>query len=293
MVDAHQHFWSYGDGSEYSWMGAGRELDVLKKDALPSDLEPLLAPAGLGRGCVAVQARQSEEETAWLLSLAETHPFIRGVVGWVDLRAEASTLRASLERFASHPSRALVGVRHVVHDEPDDAFMAQPAFRRGVGELAAFGLAYDLLLFPRHLREAAALAAALPAQTFVLDHCANPPVGAGADAAGDWAAWEADLCALAALPNVSVKLSGLVKHGPWGAIEPALFVPCLDAVVAAFGFERCMIGSDWPVALLSASYAQTIAVVTSWLAARPAHEREAIMGGNAERIYKLRPRPDR
>ena len=208
------------------------------------------------------------------------HPFIRGVVGWVDLRAPPTALAASLARLAAHPR--LVGVRHVVHDEPDDAFLLRADVQRGIAALAAHGLAFDLLLFPQHLAAAALLARAFPAQTFVLDHVAKPAVG------GALQPWRGNLAALASCPNVAVKLSGLATLAPAGA-PAAAFAPVLDAVFELFGAERCMLGSDWPVALCGAeSYARAAENVEAWLRGKDAAVVEAIAAGNAERIYKLK-----
>lgn len=236
-IDSHQHFWAYNE-VDYTWMGAGPEWSVLKRSFLPADLAPLLSSASL-RGCVAVQARQSLQETAWLLELADAHSFIKGVVGWVDLRAAPSELTAQLESFAAH--RAFVGVRHVIHDEPDAcAFMSDPAFRAGIAQLAGKNLTYDLLLFPEHLSAATELVAAFPGQTFVLDHMGNPDVKAGSAAA--MGPYLTDLKALAAFKNVTVKLSGMVTKADWqgqgGKMDDSLFKPFIDAVLESFGPDR-------------------------------------------------------
>ena len=278
IIDAHVHFWRFSAApDEYPWMTPAHA--ALKRDYLPADWLAAAAASGAG-ALVAVQARQTEAETDFLLGLADAHPFIRGVVGWVDLRAPPAALGAALARLAAHPR--LVGVRHVVHDEPDDDFLGRADVRRGVGMLAAHGLAFDLLLRPRHLRAGADLAAAFPGTTFVLDHIAKPRVG------GPLEPWRADLAALAACPNVAVKISGLVTEAPpgWAAAD---FVPYLDAVWAAFGAERVMLGSDWPVALLNAeSHADAMRVATAWLEGKGAAA-AAVRAGNAERIYRLKP----
>lgn len=163
-IDSHQHFWKYNLGHQV-WMTDA--MAVLRRDYLPEELEPQLKAIQFD-GAIAVQARQMVEETEWLLELSDQHDFIKGVVGWVDLRSPK--LRARLERYTKHPK--LVGVRHVVHDEPDDHFMLLPEFRRGLAQLREFGLTYDLLLFPKHLPVAAELVAGFPDQPFVLDHIA-------------------------------------------------------------------------------------------------------------------------
>lgn len=274
-LDSHQHFWEY-DPVQHVWMTEA--MDVLRRDHLPDELRPLLRAAGFG-GTVAVQARQMIEETAWLLQLADGHDFIKGVVGWVDLRSPQ--LRGQLERFARHPK--LVGVRHVVHDEPDVEFMLRPDFRRGIAQLREFSLAYDLLLFPRHLPVAARLVEEFPEQPFVLDHIAKPAIRDGAVSP-----WREDLQRLAAFPNVWCKLSGMVTEAPWEQWRPGDFRRYLDIVVEAFGPERLMIGSDWPVCTLSGSYGDTLRIVGDYVQPFPPDVREGILGGNCARFYRLR-----
>src|SRR6202789_560847 len=187
-LDAHQHFWRYSP-TEHAWMTD--KMGALKHDFLPADLEPLLESIHFD-GCVAVQARQSLEETEWLLDLAESHSFIKGVVGWVDLQSEK--LREQLQKFLKRPK--LAGVRHLVHDEPDDHFMLRPQFRCGIAQLREFGLTFDLLVFPRHLPVAAQLVEEFPQQPFVLDHIAKPGIAEGA-----MSPWQEDLRRLAKLPH--------------------------------------------------------------------------------------------
>ena len=271
-LDAHQHFWRY-NSADYAWIDDG--MPELKRDFLPPDLEPLLERQGFD-GSIAVQARQSLEETLWLLELADRHPSIRGVVGWVPLCS--SQLGAHLEALSGR--RKLVGVRHVVQDESDDRFMMRPEFRRGIQTLGTYGLVYDLLLYPRHLSVAVQLVREFPGQTFVLDHIAKPAI-----AEGKREPWEADLRTLAGCPHVSCKLSGMVTEARWKDWKPADFEPYLDTVLEAFGASRLMIGSDWPVCTLSASYEDTIAVTRNYLGKLSAEERDAILGGNCARVY--------
>jgi L-fuconolactonase len=273
-IDAHQHFWHY-DPVHHVWMTDA--MDVLRRDYLPEALAPLLRDAGFD-GTIAVQARQMVEETEWLLGLADRHPTIEGVVGWVDLRSPG--LPGELERFAPHPR--LVGVRHVVHDEPDDRFMLLPEFRRGIGRLREFDLAYDLLLFPRHLPVAVALVDEFPDQPFVLDHIAKPAIRDGL-----FSPWREDLKRLAERPNVSCKLSGMVTEARWNAWRPEDLRPYLDVVLEAFGPERLMIGSDWPVCTLSGDYRSTMGVVVDYVGSLSPGERAGILGENCARIYRI------
>ena len=280
QLDSHQHFWRYNP-DEHIWMSD--QMDSLKRDFLPKDLEPLLASLGFD-GCVAVQARQSLEETRWLLQLAEENDFIAGVVGWVNLRSDG--LADQLQCFAAHSKFS--GVRHVVHDEADPAFMLQPAFRRGIAQLHAFNLSYDLLLFPKHLPAAVQLVREFPEQPFVLDHIAKPLIKEGV-----LFPWRDDLRELASFPNVYCKLSGMVTEAEWGKWEPEIFQPYLDVVFGAFGTERLMIGSDWPVCMLSADYDVTMRIVLAYLKQFSLEIQNAILGGNCARFYHIDSTPSK
>lgn len=273
-IDSHQHFWRYSP-TEHVWMTA--EMAAIRRDFLPGDLQPLLEKTGFD-GCLAVQARQSLEETRWLLGLAAEHEFIRGVVGWVDLRSP--DLPAQLAELAVAPK--LVGVRHVVHDEPDDEFMLGDRFQGGLARLSDYGLAYDLLLFPKHLPVAVKLVSAFPDQRFVLDHIAKPAI-----AAGLVSPWREDLRELARYPHVSCKLSGMVTEARWRDWKRDDFTRYLDIVLEAFGPERVMIGSDWPVCTLAAGYAATMGLVVDYVAAHASGHAAGILGGNCARIYRL------
>lgn len=273
-IDSHQHFWVY-DPVQYGWMT--EPLAALRRDYLPADLAPLLQAAGFD-GSIAVQARQTLAETEWLLSLADAHPQIKGVVGWVDLRSPE--LRHQLERFRKH--HRLVGVRHVVQDEPDDQFMLRPEFRSGIGELQAFGLTYDLLLFPKHLPVAAKLVAEFPDQPFVLDHLAKPEIRDRR-----LSPWREDLQRLAQFPNVWCKLSGMVTEAQWGQWRADDFKPYLDAAFECFGAQRLMIGSDWPVCTVSGDYRATMRLVTEYVEQLTPAERDLVLGGNAGSFYGI------
>jgi L-fucono-1,5-lactonase len=273
-IDAHQHFWRY-QPAEYGWIDD--TMAVLRRDFLPADLEPLLRGAGF-EGCVAVQARQSLEETRFLLELADGHPFIKGVVGWVDLQSPEA--RAQLESLGGR--KKLVGIRHIVQGEPDDRFLLRPEFGRGMALLEEFSLAYDILIYPRHLPVAAELVARFPNQRFVLDHLAKPQIRGG-----EIRAWERDLGALAAAPNVLAKLSGLVTEADWGGWTEAQLRPYLDVAFDCFGAERLMIGSDWPVCTVAAGYDRTLALVMDYLKGRSPAEADAVLGGNAARFWRL------
>ena len=271
-LDAHQHFWHYVP-EHYPWITD--RLSVLKRDYLPADLEPNLGALGFD-GTIVVQARQDVGDTAFLLALAARHPLIKGVVGWVDLCSP--DVGRQLDAFARHP--ALVGVRHIVHDEPDDDFMLRPDFRAGITRLQDYGLRYDLLLFPRHLSRAVSLVDEFPDQPFVLDHIAKPLIREHL-----MSPWEEDVRRLAERPNVVCKLSGLVTEARWDCWQPADIWPYLDVVVEAFGTSRLMIGSDWPVCTVAADYARTMGLVIDYVNDRHPDAADAILGGNAAAFY--------
>jgi L-fucono-1,5-lactonase len=273
-VDAHQHFWKY-DAAEYGWITDA--LAALKRDFLPADLKPLLEANGFD-GCVAVQARQSLEETRWLLKLAAENGFVKGVVGWVDLRGE--DLPHVLEALSD--VRKLVGVRHIVQDEPDDEFVLREDFRRGVARLAEFGLTYDVLVYPRQLKAATQLVRELDEQAFVLDHIAKPAIAEGVTEP-----WATDVRELARSGNAMCKLSGMVTEAKWKAWREEDFWPYLDVVMEAFGAGRVMIGSDWPVCTLSGEYGATMGVVKRYVDRLTETEQAAVLGGNCARFYGL------
>ena len=273
-IDAHQHFWRYTP-DEYGWIDDS--MSCLRRDFLPEHLEPELRQAGFD-GSIVVQARQTLEETRCLLDLATSSPFILGVIGWVDLRA--SDVQAHLARFAGNPK--LLGIRHVVQSEPDERFLLQPKFLRGISVLAEFDLTYDILIYPRQLSVAAEFVQRFPRQRFVLDHLAKPLIKTGT-----LQPWEAEIRKLAQFPNVFCKLSGLVTEADWKALKPEQFTPYLDIALECFGPDRLMIGSDWPVCTVVASYAQTMDVVIDFLGKHPRDVRDAVLGGSASRFWRL------
>jgi L-fuconolactonase len=276
-IDAHQHFWRY-NASEYGWMDDS--MAALRRDFLPGDFARETARVAV-RASVAVQARQTLDETRWLLALADAHPAIAGVVGWIDLQSGAGHARAQLASFARHPK--LVGIRHVVQSEPDDRFLVRPDVLEGLRILSEDDLAFDLLIARRHLAVAAECVARFPEQRFVLDHLAKPNIrGREIDA------WERDIRALAQHPNVFAKLSGLVTEADWRAWTPQDIRPYLDVALDAFGWRRLMVGSDWPVCLVAGDYARTMRVVLDYVASRPANEQDAILGGNAAHFWRLK-----
>jgi L-fuconolactonase len=274
-IDAHQHFWQYSP-TTHPWITP--DMAVLQRHYLPNDLEENLKKSGFS-GCVAVQVAQTEAETEFLLHLAAEHAFIKGVVGWVDLRAANAGER--LAYFAQNP--LLKGFRHVVQDEPDDLFLIQPAFLKGIGLLQPLGLTYDILIFPHHLPVATQFVAQFPEQPFVLDHLAKPFIKKAA-----LQPWAENLKKLATYPHVSAKLSGLVTEADWANWQPQDIIPYLEIALAAFGPERLMLGSDWPVCRLAGEYEQVMQVVIDFIARLSPAEQAAILGDNAVRFYNLK-----
>ena len=274
-LDSHQHFWSY-DEKQYPWIPKGSPLH---RDWLPEDLAPLLAASGFD-GCIAVQARQTLDESRWLLALADRATVVRAVVGWVDLRN--ARVGVQLAELSGHPK--FRGVRHVVQDEPDAGFMLGAEFQRGIGALHQFGLTYDLLIVAKQLPAAIELVRKFPDQPFVLDHIAKPPIKSGA-----LSPWREQIRELAGAPNVLCKISGIVTEADHTHWTPADFTLFLEVVFQAFGEDRVMFGSDWPVCLLAGKYERVFALVNEFAAQLSPAAREKLFGGNAARFYGLLP----
>jgi L-fuconolactonase len=272
-IDAHHHLWAY-DPVEYSWLTD--EMAALRRDFLSYDLSAALASAQVD-AAISVQARQSLEETAWLLACAQSNPAIAGVVGWAPL--EDRNLNAALDRFGDDPR--LVGFREIVQAQPD-GFLDRPAFDAGVSTLTARGYVYDILIRERQLPEAIRFVDRHPQQRFVLDHAAKPRI-----ASGETEPWGARIRELALRPNVACKLSGLVTEADWDNWTIETLRPYLDLCVEAFGTHRLLAGSDWPVCLVACSYSRWWALLHDYFAAFSDGERQRIFGANAIEIYRL------
>lgn len=274
-VDSHQHFWKY-DPVKHGWMD--ERMTKIKQDFLPKDLCPLLHKNEID-ACVAVQAAQDEGENDFLLGLAEENEFIQGVVGWVDLRKQDVG-----DRLAFYQNNKLMkGFRHIIQDEADPEFMLQPSFMAGIGLLEKSGFTYDILIYPKHLEHALTLVRKFPNQRFVLDHIAKPEIGKK----GSFEFWSKGIKSLAACDNLSCKVSGMVTEADWNGWHKEHFTPYLDLVTAAFGTERLMYGSDWPVCLLAASYDKVIDLAKTYFSTFSQSEQQAVFGGNAARFYQL------
>ena len=278
-IDAHHHLWRYS-ASEYGWID--EEMAALRRDFLPSDLKAAMASASID-GTIAVQARQSLEETRWLLDLADTTDAIRGVVGWAPIAGEE--FPGVMEEFDGRAK--LKGLRHVIQDEPDEHYILREDFNAGIRTMADSGLVYEILIFERHLEDAIFFVDEHPRQPFVLDHIAKPLI-----AAGQLEPWATRMIELGRRENVCCKLSGMVTEADWRA-DPArasslaTLKPYLDVAVETFGPKRLMAGSDWPVCLLATGYAQWFDLLRSYFASFSEAERAAIFGGNAIEVYGL------
>lgn len=271
-LDSHQHFWKYSD-AEYGWI----EDNALRRDFLPEDLHKELRGAGID-GSISVQARQTIGETEWLLSLAETNSFLKGVVGWVPLTSPS--VEADIENFAAR--KKLKAVRHVVQDEKDDRYILREDLNAGVALLDKHGLAYDILIFERHLPYAIQFVDRHPKQRFILDHIAKPRIRDGAVQP-----WRDNLREMAKRPNVWCKVSGVVTeadHKKWTEAQVRFYI---DTAIDAFTPKRVMFGSDWPVCLSATTYRNWVELMHRATKNLSPSERDSIFGGAAAQAYRI------
>ena len=273
IIDSHQHFWKY-DPVRDAWIDAS--MKVIKRDFLPNDLKPILNENGVD-GCMAVQADQSEEETEFLLACAAENPFIKGVVGWVDLIAE--NLEDRLKHYAANP--LFKGVRHIVQAEKDD-YLLRADVQSGIGKLAKHNLTYDILVFPQQLPAALALVKKFPKQQFILDHIAKPNISESISYQ-----WKVNITALSKFENVSCKLSGMVTEAKNFIFKNQDFTPFLDHVFTSFGPNRLLFGSDWPLCLLAADYKKVLSIIKNYLDKYSKETKAQVLGSNAIKIYNL------
>ena len=273
IIDSHQHFWKY-DPVRDTWIDTS--MDSIRKDFLPKDLLPILKENKID-GCIAVQADQSETETEFLLQCAEKNPFIKGVVGWVDLTA--NNLEERLEYYASNP--LFKGVRHIVQAENDD-YLLRDDVQNGIGKLLKYDLAYDILVFPNQLPSAIAIVEAFPNQKFILDHIAKPTISKAISEI-----WVHNIKQLSTHKNVYCKLSGMVTETINFKFKEDDFKPYIDVIFKAFGPDRIMFGSDWPVCLLAANYDKVLRIVNDYLENQSIGVKNNILGKNAIKIYNL------
>jgi len=275
VIDSHHHFWKFNP-AEYGWID--ESMSVIRRDFLAEDLRDAIQSAGVD-AVISVQARQSMEETHWLLSIANENKFIRGVVGWVPLISDR--VKQDLETVAADPK--LRGVRHVIHDEPDEQFISREDFNRGVSLLKEFKLAYDILIFERQLPVATRFVDRHPDQVFVLDHLAKPKIKTG-----DREAWAKNIRELGKRPNVYCKMSGMVTEADWQNWTQQQLRDYFDVALEAFGIERLMAGSDWPVCLLACGYKRWWDILRQWTAEMSEQQKEQFFGLNAIKAYGLK-----
>lgn len=273
-IDAHQHFWIF-DPIRDNWIDD--TMQSIQKDFLPADLNPLLIENKFS-ACVAVQASQTEEETNFLLELANQNDFIKGVVGWVDLSND--TILDRLNHFSKYDK--LKGFRHVVQGEPDD-FMYRKDFRNGINGLKSYNYTYDILIFHRQLTAAIDLVSTFPNQAFVVDHIAKPDIKSG-----EIISWKKGIKEIAKADNVMCKISGMVTEANWNLWRPDDLKPYLDIIFENFGANKLMFGSDWPVCNLAANYSQVVTIVESYITQLSVEEQNQIWLENAKTFYNLK-----
>ncbi len=275
IIDAHQHFWKY-DSFKHAWIDDS--MSVIRQDFMPSDLEKVYAKNGID-GCVAVQADQTLEETNFLLWLSAKYGFIKGVVGWVDLRAD--NVNEILEEYCQHEK--IKGFRHIVQGETDHNFLLRPDFLRGISFLEKYDFVYDILIFPHQLGAALEFVKRFPHQKFVIDHIAKPYIKDGY-----FEGWAVLMKEIAKQENVHCKLSGMITEANFNSWTPDQINPYMDLVLNAFGSDRVMFGSDWPVCLVAGEYAQVKRLVTDFISKLSLIEQAQIMGTNAIQFYNLK-----
>ena len=273
-IDAHHHFWLY-DPARHEWITD--EMSAIRKDFLPKDFEPILKQNGIS-GSVLVQVDQTETENDFQLKLAEENNFIKGVVGWVDLQAD--NIEERLEFYKQY--KKMKGFRHILQGEADRALMLKPAFMNGIRKLKKFGYTYDILIYTDQLKYTKEFVAAFPDQLFVIDHLAKPNIK---EQKID--EWKKDIEAVAQHENVYCKISGMVTEADWHNWKKEDFKPYLDVVVKAFGTDRIMYGSDYPVYLVAATYEQMKSIVDGYFSSFSKDEQEKFFGKNVINFYKL------
>ncbi len=275
VIDSHQHFWKY-EPVKHGWID--NEMSVIRKDFLPEDLQKVYAENGID-GCVAVQADQTLEETDFLIDLASKNDFIKGIVGWVDLRSE--NIDEVLKHYSQFP--IVKGFRHVVQGEPDHNFLLRSDFLRGISALSTYDFTYDILVFPHQLGAVLELVKRFPNQKFVIDHMAKPYIKDGF-----YDGWAAILFEIGKCKNVYCKLSGMVTEADYNTWTQEQILPYMKLVLFAFGWKRVMFGSDWPVCLVAGNYNKVKELVTDFIARLSSTEQVSIMGENAKIFYNLK-----
>lgn len=273
-IDSHQHFWEY-DPVRDEWIDDS--MEILKQNFMPQDLDPLLFDAGFD-GCISVQADQSERETNFLLKLSDEYDFIKGVVGWVDLKSPK--LEERLVHFDQYPK--LKGFREILQGEPPGT-MLDDRFLNGISALQKTRFRYDILIFEHQLRECVEFVKRFPEMHFVVDHIAKPVIKESS-----FEDWATAMKKLSDFPNLHVKLSGMVTEADWDHWQKKDFTPYLETCLEHFGADRLMIGSDWPVCILAAEYEEVIGIIKDFLDGLSQTECDDIMGETAAEFYQLK-----
>jgi L-fuconolactonase len=274
-IDAHQHFWQF-DPVRDNWIT--EDMSVIRRDFLPANLKPLLDRNEFD-GSVVVQTCQDEADNEFMLRLAAENDFIKGVVGWVDLLVENIEDRL---RFYHENYPKMKGFRHVLQAEPDEQFMLREDFKRGIALLHQYGFTYDILIYPNHIKYASELVAEFPAQKFVVDHLAKPYIKLK-----EIGQWQRDMEYLAYYRNVYCKVSGMLTEADWYGWRTEDFTPYLDVIFKAFGTQRVMYGSDWPVCMLAGGYNRALEILQIYASRYSHDEQELFFGGNAVNFYNL------
>lgn len=274
QIDSHQHFWKYST-ENHSWIDD--EMAVIRRDFLPEDLKVVYQENNID-GCVAVQADQTLEETDFLVDLAKQHNFIKGVVGWVDFRAD--NIDEVLEKYSQQ--KIVKGFRHIVQGEPDPNFLLKKDFVNGISKLEKYGFTYDILVFPHQLGAVLEFVKQFPNQKFVIDHIAKPYIKEGF-----YEGWAVMIKEIAKYPNVYCKLSGMITEADYKTWTSEQLQPYMQLVLDAFGTDRVMFGSDWPVCLVAGNYTRVKKITTDFIENLSSEEQEAILGANAVKFYNL------
>lgn len=274
IIDSHQHFWKYEE-EKHSWIDD--EMATIRRDFFPTDLKKVFKENNID-GCVAVQADQTLEENKFLLELAEEHSFIKGIVGWVDLRS--SKVESDLEKYQDFSK--MKGFRHVVQGESDHNFLLRPNFLRGISYLERYNYVYDILVFPHQLGAVLEFVKRFPNQKFVIDHIAKPYIKDGF-----YDGWAVLMKEIAKHQNVYCKVSGMITEADYKTWTPEQVEPYMQLALDSFGVDRIMYGSDWPVCLVAGSYEKVVSLTKNFISTLSVTEQNAIMGGNATAFYNL------
>lgn len=274
-IDAHQHFWKFEPVRD-NWITA--DMSVIARDFLPVDLLPLLDRNNID-GTVLVQTCHTEEDNRFMLELAEKNNFIKGIVGWVNL--QSITVEDKLKYYHDNYPK-IKGFRHVLQADPDEQLMLRESFKNGISVLNKYNFTYDILIYPKHLKYAADLAAQFPDQKFVIDHLAKPHIKAK-----NIESWKKDIVVLSKYQNVFCKVSGMLTEADWYSWRTEDFTPCLDVVFNAFSINRVMYGSDWPVCKLAGGYNRAMEILQIYASRLSENEQEQFFGGNAIEFYDL------